>query len=380
MTTAPRIEAAAAQCDGPSPESPSAPASTSRVVVVILMYRGAEQAIECVSSVLASRHGDFRIVLLDNSSPDGALDRVRQWARGEMNAMPIGATPVGAEHATCGPIDHGERAANDAPDEIASLPLLTLVPTGANLGYAGGNNVALKWLRHCRDWDYAWILNPDTVVDPAALPALVRRSSADPALGPVGARVCFYDRPNTVQQWGGGRFCRWRASARLLGSERAADELVDERSVECALDYVTGASLFFSRDFLDRTGLMDERYFLYYEEIDWCRSGAMPLGYAHDAVVYHRLGGSIGSSMTHRKASPLSIRCMYRSRLLFTRKFFPWRLPTVYLGTYLDIARMIQRGAWRNAWLVFKTINGLERITAENLATAKPVEPVVSRP
>jgi GT2 family glycosyltransferase len=339
-------------------------AGVPRVVVIIVMYRAAEQVIECISSVLASLHRDFRIVVLDNASPDGAYERVLQWARGQAGALPLAASPLTWECTLSGPIDHQELCGDIAPASIAGLAPLTLVQTGANLGYAGGNNVALKWLQACADWDYAWILNPDTVVDPNAMPALVARCRSDANLGPVGARVCFYDAPQTIQLRGGGVHKRWSGRGRMRGRGRAAGEAVDTGAIERSIDYVSGACLFFSRALLGRAGLMDERYFLYFEEIDWCRRrGDMRLGYCHDAIVYHRLGGSIGSSISHRSVSPLSLRWMYRNRLVFTRKFFPLALPSVYLCTYLDMARMIQKGAARNAWLVFKVVNGLVRIS-----------------
>ncbi|MFZ1991408.1 MAG: glycosyltransferase family 2 protein [Alphaproteobacteria bacterium] len=330
-----------------------------RVIVIVLVYRGADIAIECLSSVLASDYPDFRVVVLDNSSPDGAYARLKAWAGGAP-PPPITNSPIGAAANTTGPLDFAERAPGDAPSDTASLPRLTLVETGANLGYAGGNNVALRWLQNLSDWDYAWILNPDTVIARDAMPALIKKCAGDPRLGAVGARIAYYNQPDVIQEWGGAKYRPWRGTGRLLGLGHPASESVDESRVAEELSYVSGASLFFTREFLRRAGPMDESYFLYFEEADWCRRrGDLKLGYAHEARVYHRLGSSIGSSTSYRDRSPLSIGWSLCNRFRFARKFYRGALPFIYLSSYIDIARMVLAGAFANAWLEFKLINGL---------------------
>lgn len=326
------------------------------VVVVIVTYGRAEDAMEAIASLLQSTHRRLKIIVCDNASPDRTLDRLAAFARGEVGARQGGPVAIARPQ---GPIDHVVLGAAAAP-EISDLPALTLVDTGANRGYAGGNNVALRWLQKSADWDYGLVLNPDTVVEPSAIAELVSRVQSAPGLGVVGPRVLAYEDPGLVHQWGGGTYSRLRGAARLMGLNRRRNERPDQRAVEGSLAYVTGAAFFFTREFLMRTGLMDEAYFLYYEELDWCmRRGALGIGYAHDAVIYHRLGASIGSSVKHGRISPLSIYWQYRSRFRFARKFFPWTLPSVYLATYLDMLRMISTGSPRNAALVFRAVHGL---------------------
>jgi GT2 family glycosyltransferase len=341
------------------------------VVVIVLMYGVPDQAIECVSSVMRSDYRSFRVILLDNASPDGAYGAVRGWMRGECPPPNVDKSPLKDFEMAAGPLDHVEREPDARVDGIRSLPLLTLVETGANLGYAGGNNIALRWLQANDDWGYAWILNPDAVVDPGAMRALVARCTQDPGIGPVGARTSFYDQPERLQQWGGGAYRKLRGTGANLGLGRSAEEAVDRAEVERKLDYVAGSSFFFPRAFLERAGLMDDTYFLYYEEADWClQRGDMKLGYAHAARVYHRHGASAGSSVSYRALSPLAIRWSVRNRFRFARKFYPWTLPTVYLSTYVEIVRMIMHGAFANAWLVFKCANGLARIEPPNARAA----------
>ncbi len=150
-----------------------------------------------------------------------------------------------------------------------------------------------------------------------------------------------------------------RGTGRLLGLGHSADESVDEAQIAAQMNFVSGASMFFTPSFLRRAGTMDEDYFLYFEEADWCRNrGDLRLGYAHDARVYHRHGSSIGSSNSYRTMSPLSISWSLRNRFRFARKFHPKALPAIYLSSYIDIARMLSQGAFSNAWLEFKLLNG----------------------
>jgi GT2 family glycosyltransferase len=105
-----------------------------------------------------------------------------------------------------------------------------------------------------------------------------------------------------------------------------------------------------TRRFLEDVGSMNETYFLYYEEIDWAtraRRGGFHLGYAPDAIVYHKEGGTIGSSANRTKRSLMSEYYLIRSRLLFTRKYYPYFLPSVIVFSFGQIARHASSGDLR---------------------------------
>jgi hypothetical protein len=118
------------------------------------------------------------------------------------------------------------------------------------------------------------------------------------------------------------------------------------------------------RQFIDDVGLMDERYFLYYEEIDWVlrSQGRYALCYADDARVYHKEGSSIGSPTGERPSSTLSDFYIFRNKLWLTRRHFPLGLPSVYLATALQAVRRALRGQWDKAWLILKILLGKRRL------------------
>src|SRR5690348_5684774 len=274
-----------------------------KVYVIILNWNGWRDTIECLESVLRNQYPNFQVIVCDNDSSDGSLDRIKEWAAGGVQvsspAHPslreLVAPPVPK------PVPFTEydltRAERGGCDEVIETPLI-LIQTGANLGFAGGYNVGLRYALARDDFGYAWLLNNDTVIAPDALTALVSRMQERPDAGQCGSRLLFYDAPDQVQAHGGASYNPIFALAKHIGAFTPANRPVDPARIEARLDYVVGASLFVSRAFLLDVGLLSEGYFLYSEEIDWATRarGRHALVYAHDSIVYHKEGGSTGSS------------------------------------------------------------------------------------
>ena len=100
------------------------------------------------------------------------------------------------------------------------------------------------------------------------------------------------------------------------------------------MNYVEGASMLVTRQFLEEIGIMCEDYFLYFEEADWAirAEGRFKLAYAPESIVYHKVGGSIGTSSNPAKKSYTCDYFNIRNRLLFTRRFYPTALPVNLSG------------------------------------------------
>ena len=221
---------------------------------------------------------------------------------------------------------------------------LTLIETGANLGFAGGNNVGLRYIQARGEFSLVWLLNNDTVVRPDALSHLVQRMRARPDAGICGSTLAYYDHPECVQALGGASFDFRRGIARHLGVGDKIETQRDVDTIERALDYVVGASMLVSTKFLVDIGLMSEEYFLYYEEIDWATraQGRFGLAWAPDSVVYHKEGASIGSS--HRaRPSATSLRYLYRNRLRFARLHTPSCYWSVFRSVVFEALVFLKR-------------------------------------
>ena len=120
------------------------------------------------------------------------------------------------------------------------------------------------------------------------------------------------------------------------------------------MNYVEGASMLVSRQFIEQIGLLCEDYFLYFEEVDWAlrAGGRFKLGYAPNSVVYHKVGSSIGTSSHPARKS---FTCDYfniRNRILFTRRFYPRALPLIYLVLSSEILIRLLYGKWERARMI----------------------------
>lgn len=317
------------------------------VYVIIVNWNGWPDTIECLESVLRSEHRAFAVIVCDNGSADGSVGRLAAWAEGRLE--PPAATSAALAPLTRPPVHkpvpyvahHGASAGTLV--HAGERPRLEFICTGRNLGFAGANNVALRLVLARGDFDYVWLLNNDTVARPDALQGLVARMQQAPGAGMCGCTLLFYGQPETVQALGGGACDSRTAVCRHVGSLAPAGSLPGRDQVERDLDYVAGASMLVSNAFLRDVGVMDERYFLYYEELDWSARarGRYGLAWAPDSVVYHKAGASTGLSELRRgEAAEYYMR---RSQLLYARKHLPRALPRIHLANALGLFTALVR-------------------------------------
>jgi GT2 family glycosyltransferase len=339
-----------------------------KVYIILVNWNGWADTLECLESVFRQDYANYRVVVCDNASQDGSLGHLEAWASGRTLYIPPESSPLRhlSTPALNKPLDflvldrecaeHGGRGAD---------PALLLVDDGGNLGFAGGNNVGMRYALARGDADFLWLLNNDTVVEPDCLTRMVRRLRDHPRPATCGSRVLFYADPDVVQALGGGRFNRWTAiSSQSLGRFLPADQPVDTVTIERQLSYIVGCSWLLPRSYLEDVGLMDESYFLYYEEVDWVlrAGGRYALCYADDARVYHKEGSSAGTPTGARPSSLLSDFYIFRNKLWITRRHFPLGLPSVYLATLIQAVRRALRGQWDKVWLILKVLFGKKRL------------------
>lgn len=300
--------------------------SSPRVYILLLNWCGWRDTIESLESVFRQRYDNYRVVVCDNESPDDSLDRIRGWADGRQIVEVPADQPLRAltDPPLPKPIEWAEYGRDEAEGgkTPGGDPPLVLIRTGANLGFAGGNNVGIRYALSRGDADYIWLLNNDTVVAPDALRAMVVTAEKDGRVGMTGSKLLYYDQPERVQAIAGGRLTPWQGLATHVGRNEPDDEQRWTDPVE--LDVVLGASLLIRRQVIEQIGLLDEDYFMYSEELDWCwraRSRGWKLLYAPGSVVWHKVGRSAGP------CSPFQDYHSALGTLLFVRKNFPRLAP-----------------------------------------------------
>jgi GT2 family glycosyltransferase len=322
----------------------------SRVYIILVNWNGWRDTIECLESLFRLNYPDFKVIVCDNASQDNSMDRIVDWARGSLEA---GCSNPELRQLSLPPCAKPIPLLKILPGETLDLSTrnerLILLEAGSNLGFAGANNLGLRLALHSGDIDYAWLLNNDTVVKPDALSALVQRMQQAHDAGICGSTLLHYDDPKVVQALGGSTYSSWTARMGYIGQGIACDALLPGRVVENRMKYVAGASMLVSRSLLQQIGLMNEKYFLYFEELDWATRarGRFSLVYSPASLVYHKSGAATGSSELARNRSTLTEFYSTRSRILFTRTFHSWMLVTVCAAIALSCLRWLVKANFR---------------------------------
>lgn len=286
------------------------------VAVCIVAFRNSGDVTRCLEGLALSTWRDFEVVVVENGG-------------------------LAAFEAMTGQI----------PPRLPTGQAVKVVLAGGNLGYAGGVNLCIAESSEADAW---WVLNPDTYPSPGALARMVERlQRAD--CDAVGNTVVLMD--GRVQSHGG----LWRkafARAVSMGYGAQADVAPNPETIEASQNYLNGASMLIGRRFIEVAGTMDERYFLYCEEVEWClraKSRGLRLGYAADAAVMHEQGATTGHSPDLKCRSKLSVFLGERNRLILTRDLYPMLLPVAAgAALLLLVVRFGRSGAWRQLGYAFE--------------------------
>jgi GT2 family glycosyltransferase len=235
----------------------------------------------------------------------------------------------------------GADALSDAPGDER----LVLIRAGGNLGFAGGNNLGIRHLMLDPAIEAFWLLNNDTVVEPTAARALLATIRAEPTAGMIGTVIRYYNAPDTVQALGGMTFNPLTGANAGIHGNKPYKAPWDGRAAARKAACVLGASLTATRSFVETVGLMSEAYFLFFEEMDWAlrNQGRFAIGLARGSIVYHKHGGSIGSSSKKGGRTPQAEYWLLRARLLFYRRYYPWLLPLIWVQGAAQTGRRLLR-------------------------------------
>ena len=275
--------------------------SLTRAGIVIVNYNSAELALTAALSVLGAAQcaEKARVVIVDNASPDRSFDQLVGIAQGQQvffePAVVAGVQLARLESLkiAAGIIRRGRIRPLFGEPEDADL---VLIRSETNGGFAAGCNIGLAFLKKT-DTDHFLLLNPDTQLDSQALQTFAGKLE-NPDYGLVGASLLGMDRPHEAQALGGAAFSPITLLGDNLGAGCLKEDMPPEEEIEQRLAYPVGAAMAFRRDWLESAGLLDERYFLFYEEIDWAMAGGKKYktGWAREAFVYHHRGGRCGQS------------------------------------------------------------------------------------
>lgn len=270
-----------------------------KVSIVILNWNRKKETIECLKSLKELRitNYELEIVVIDNGSTDGSVEAIRKGIAGITSTTGI----------------TGE-----------------LVRNRKNLGFAGGNNVGIRYALH-NGADFILILNNDTLVDKNLLVYLIKAAEKYKNAGIFSPKIYFapgfefhkkrYSKKDSGKViWYAGGVINWE---NVLGENRGVDE-VDRGQYSGVeeTDFATGAAMFIRREVLQTVKLFDERYFMYLEDVDLCqrvKNYDWKVLFVPDAVLWHKVAQSSGIG------SDLNDYYITRNRLLFGVRYAPLR-------------------------------------------------------
>jgi GT2 family glycosyltransferase len=236
---------------------------------------------------------------------------------------------------------------DDSPGQIASLAespvndLVTLIAHPQNVGFAGGNNVGIRHVLETGGAEFWILLNADTLVRPGAFATLREFLDAHPDVACVGPRLEYPDGTPQLSAFGDPtpiseivRGSNIGFLSRLLKKWEVYGAIRDQPH---RADWVAGACVMIRDEVIQKAGLLDDRYFMYFEEVDYFRSArkqGFQTWYQPAAHVVHLVGGSSGVT-TNWSAKRLP-SYWFESRHRYFRKHFG------YLGMLAaDVAWLI---------------------------------------
>lgn len=303
--------------------------------VSIINYRTAELTIQCVRSVLDDRGDiDLHIAVVDNASGDGSAEAIEAWIAAEPRA-------------------HG---------------VVTLVRSPTNSGFSGGHNLGMA----ARKAAYYYVLNSDAMLRPGALAALLATAEANPQAGLVATRLEDEDGTPQVSCF---RTPSWGSELIFAAHIGPLTRLLAHRNLPLSvnpdpanIEWMSFASILLRAEMVDRIGPMDEGFFLYSEDVEYCvraRRAGWALVFAPAARVVHFRGGSAPVKAQQRaKKRPPAYLYASRTRLhrIVHGRFGPLKANLAWcFGHALSRLRLLagkapNRGCeaeWRDIWINF---------------------------
>jgi len=226
-----------------------------KAYVVIVNWNGLDDTIECIKSVKNISYPNCGIILVDNGSKDSPIDNIKEIYKD-----------------------------------------IIFIENKKNLGFAEGNNVGIR-VALDNEAKYIWLLNNDTIVHRDALTEMIDVGEKIPKSGILGSKIYYYDKPDFI--WFAGATINWKRAVSYHTGINQKDH--PQYSVLNEVDRITGCSMVVKRELCENIGLMDEKLFLYVEEVDWCvraRHAGYKVMYVPDSKVYHKISSSTGEDFS----------------------------------------------------------------------------------
>lgn len=267
------------------------------VAIIILNWNGWKDTIECLESLYRINYPDYDVIVVDNGSEDESIEKIKKYCQGKIKVKskffeydqrnkPIKVFEYKEEEL---------KPKNDDNNLISNLSpnkKIILIENKENYGFAEGSNIGINFAINNLKSDYILLLNNDTVVDREFLNELINVAESCLQIGAVGPKTYFYDKKGMIQWAAGGFMEPEYFKVESIGSFEVDNGQYDEN---LELDYIVGSCVLCKREVIEKTGLLDHSYFMYFEDVDWSikilRNG-YKCYYAYKSKIWHKMGVS----------------------------------------------------------------------------------------
>ena len=261
-----------------------------RVAIIVLNWNGWKDTIECLESIYQLSYQNYSVVLVDNNSSDDSIKKIKYYIEGKLK-VESNFFEYSSDNK---PIEFNEFNETDYNSYIdITFKPLTFIKNKINYGFAEGNNIGIKYALKNLMPRYILLLNNDTVVDKNFLNALVQEGEKNEKIGLLGPKIYYYNNPEVI--WCIGGKIDWKFARGLHVGTNEYDE--GQYSLKKSYDYISGSALMIKTDVLEDVGLLDKRFFLYFEETDLALRASLR-GYENfyvpDAKIWHKVSKSGG--------------------------------------------------------------------------------------
>lgn len=260
------------------------------VYIIVLTWNGKNDTLECLESLVKVNYSNYKILVIDNASIDGTNDAVK-----------------------------------------SKYPLVEYIYNSENLRYAGGNNIGIEYALK-NNSDYVLLLNNDTIVEPNFLEHLINTAESDSSAGIVGPKIFYYNQPALIW-YAGGKIDWWKGWIYHNGIREMDSENFCQKT---ETDFITGCCMLIKRAVINKIGKLDEGYFIYGEDVDFCiraKRAEFKILFEPSAKIWHKISVSAGGHFSWFKNWN-----KLKSQIKIFMRYAPWyQWIPIFLGLFIYI-------------------------------------------
>jgi GT2 family glycosyltransferase len=284
--------------------------SSALVWILLVNWNGKNDTLACLASLRKASYQPRHILVVDNASTDGSVEAIR-----------------------------------------AQFPEVEVLANPRNERFAAANNQGMQMALQAGA-ELVLLLNNDTEVAPDFLDHLVQAVHSRDDAGMAAPKIYYHHNPNLLW-FAGGKINLWtgRIWHRGLRQLEFPEQMQHVSAAPEVVDYLTGCAILAKRACIDKIGGLDENYFMYAEDADWCwraRQAGFVCVYQPTAKIWHKVGASAGG--------PFKVYHKVRGNFLFFQRYAKWyHWPTIILGVMLGAVAEIFRQLWQDPWQAMRT-------------------------